>query len=341
VRKYLTAWLDSLERSGLRANTIASYRRVITHHVVPYLGSRPLQSLTALDLDRLYSELLRDGARVDTKPGGLSPRSVRYAHTLISKALSEAERKGIVPRNVARAATPPSASSARAREMSTWTPTELDAFLESMAPHPLFPILRLAAMTGMRRGELCGLRWSDLDLDRGILSVARTVTTKSYDLIVNSPKTPRSRRTIDLDAKTIGILQAWRKVQVTQQLQAGPSWADGDGYVFTRSDGALLHPNTVGKVFDSGVLAAGLPRIRLHDLRHTHATLLLAAGENAKIVSERLGHSSVAFTLDRYAHVMPGQQANAAAAVAALVDGASMAGETVAALVDGAVVTKL
>jgi integrase len=296
---------------------MASYQRTLDRYVIARIGGIRLQNLTALDLDQLYAELLLRG-RADGGP--LKPLTVRYVHVLMVSALGDAERKGIVVRSVARAATPPSGATAR-REMRTWSAEELRRFLNSIREERWFALFRVLAMTGLRRSELCGLRWIDVDLDECRLAVRQSRTTKSYEVIIDEPKTSRGRRAIDLDPETVSALRAWKTLQTRERLLAGPRWHNDLGLVFTVENGQPIHPNTIGKVFDTRAKRAGVTKIRLHDLRHTHATLLLAAGANPRVVSERLGHSSVAFTLDTYAHAMPGQQADAAAAVARLVDG--------------------
>ncbi len=261
---------------------------------------------------------------------GLSPASVRKVHVVVGKALSDAERKGIKSRNVARLATPPSVSSARAPEMKCWSPDELRTFLTSIDSHRLRPIVRLAVMSGLRRGELCGLRWSDVDLAQGTVTVRQAITVVDGKPVLGDVKTKRSRRVVDIDTATVAELRAWRKEQLLERMLVGSAWTE-TGLVFTTPLGGGVHPDSLSQGFDRLVVPRRrmsdaerqrLPiRIRFHDLRHTHASQLLAAGVNVKVVSERLGHASVAFTLDTYAHLMPGQQAQAAAAAAALVDG--------------------
>lgn len=167
----------------------------------------------------------------------------------------------------------------------------------------------------------CGLRWADLDLDGERLTVRHTITTVDHKPVEGGVKTPRSRRAIDLDAGTVTALRTQRKAQLEQRMLMGSGYTDR-GLVFAMPDGAAWNPDTIGQAFERAVDRSGLRRIVLHGLRHSHATHLLAAGVNPKVVSERLGHASVSFTLDTYGHVMPGQQADAAAAVAILVDGA-------------------
>lgn len=317
VGQYLDRWLETRPAAGLRPSTVAGYQATLQSYAFDRIGDVPLQQLAPLDLDQLYSDLLVHGRRQGD--GGLSARTVRYLHTILSKALSDAERKGQVVRNVARLASPPSSSSARAPESVAWTPTELRTFLASAADHHHAALWHLAAMTGLRRGEACGLRWSDLDLDSATLRVRRTLLVSGQNIIEGEPKTRRSRRTVDLDAGTVTMLRAHRRIQVELRMMVGAGYRDQD-LVFAMPEGKPWHPGVVSRAFDRRVRSMPeLPRIRFHDLRHGHASHLLAAGVNAKVVSERLGHSSVGFTLDVYAHVMPGQGADAAAAAAALV----------------------
>jgi integrase len=318
VATYIDEWLSTLPSTGRRPSTVQGYNRLLRTHLLPDLGHVELQSLTALALDRLYARLLTTGRR--HAEGGLSTRTVRYLHTVTGKALADAERKGLVQRNVARLASPPSSSSARAPEMSAWTPGEMSAFLEAAAGHHHGALFRVAGMTGLRRGELCGLRWADLDLEAGTVAVRRTITATPTGLVVGDVKTSRSRRVVDVDTATTAVLRRHLATQLEQRLLVGGGYTD-QGYIFAMVDGSPWNPDTISQAFTRIVGASTLPRIRFHDLRHSHASHLLAAGVNVKVVSERLGHASVAFTLDTYAHVMPGQQAGAAAAVAALVDG--------------------
>jgi integrase len=318
LESYLDDWFASLAIAGRRPTTIAGYRRLIRVHVNPALGDLELQQITAVDVDRFYAQLAAAGS-----PGGrgaLSKSSIRKAHVLIGKALGDAERKGLLQRNVARLASPPSASSARAPEMKVWTPEQLRTFLDFVATDSHGSMLRLAALTGLRRAELCGLRWQDLDLNSARLVVRQAITTVDHEPTVGDVKSTRSRRVIDLDPVTVSVLRAQRKHQLEERLLGGSEWVDS-GLVFTMPDGRGWHPDVITRAFARLVERSGLPRIRLHDLRHSHATHLLAAGTNVRVTSERLGHASVAFTLDVYGHVLPGQQADAAAAVAALVDG--------------------
>lgn len=319
VAVYLSAWLDGLATAGRAAGTLSSYRRNVATHLVPTLGGLRLQALAPGHLDALYARLLADGRR-DGK-GGLSARTVRYNHTILRKALADAVRKGLIARNVADLADPPSARSARAPEMAWWTPAELGTFLSAVAGDELHPLFRLASMTGLRRGEVCGLRWAEVNLDSGLVQVRRQLTVVDGRVIAEEhPKSDHGRRTVEVDESTVATLRHHRGSQLGRRMLVGAGWREGD-LVFCGPAGEQLHPESVAKAFVRRARIAGVPVIRFHDLRHTHCAHLIAAGRNPREISVRLGHASVSFTLDRYGHLMPEAGGDAAAAVAALVDG--------------------
>lgn len=307
--------------------TIASYRRNLRVHVVPRIGGIRLQALSPLHLDQMYADLLASGNK-RTEGETLSLRTVRYVHTILRKALSDATRKGLIVRNPSDAATPPSAKAARPPEMAFWTPAELHRFLRANEHDELFPMLRLVAMSGLRRGEACGLRWADVDLDRGGINVRQQLVIVAagdgrHDAVMQeTTKSDAGRRRIDLDQETVAVLRAHRANQAQRRLLAGGAWIDS-GLVFTRRTGGPLDPERVSSKFETRVRRFDGPRLRFHDLRHTHCAHLIGAGVNVKTISRRLGHASVSFTLDRYGHLMPEADGEAAAAVAALVDGAT------------------
>ena len=305
-------WLPAMRPPRLEATTWVEYRRKVANQVVPRVGHIKLQKVNPLHLNSLYADLLEAG-RMDGK-GGLSAKSVREMHVILRKALGDAVRWGLLVRNVALLADPPShrmATAARQATMRTWTAEQLLAFLEHVENDRLYAVWMLAANSGMRRSELGGARWQDILFDAGRLAVRQRLASVDGTPQLSVPKSPRSRRTIDLDRRTLDALRRHREQQLEERAAWGAGWHDLD-LVVTREDGYWIHPDWVTEMFRNRVRDAGLPAIRLHDLRHTHATLLLQAGVNPKIVSERLGHHSVAFTLDTYAHVLPGMQAEAA-----------------------------
>ncbi|MFT3851364.1 MAG: site-specific integrase [Ilumatobacteraceae bacterium] len=320
---YLTErWLPT-KRAQLRRSTFDSYTRNVDNHVVPRIGNIALQKLTPEDLDEFYAGLLQDGrlnGKKTGKPRGLSVKTVRYIHTIIRKALADAQRKGSVQRNVADLADAPKLSSVPRRPMKVWTAEQLRSFIEGITDNRLYPAIYLASSTGMRRGEVLGIRWEDIDLEGLRLSVRHTVLNVAYEIEISEVKTDMSRRTVDLDPRTVTVLRAWRKTQLQERVALGLRPKD-DSLVFADPDGSPVHPDLFSQTFDRLVADADVPRIRFHDLRHTHATILLKEGVPAKVVSERLGHANVAFTMSVYQHILPGMQADAAHIFAKVVFG--------------------
>ena len=313
---YLQFWLRA-QQAQLRASTLQSYESAVELHIAPRIGDVRLQAVTASTLDVLYADLLQDGRR-DGR-GGLSPHTVRNIHAVLRKALSDAARKGSILRNPAEAADPPKLGRSQVA-METWTPEQLRSFLNHTIGDRLYAAWVVAATTGMRRGEVLGLRWQDIDLEGMRLSVRQTLLSVEYDLVFSTPKTRKGTRSIALDTTTVSALRAHKARQAEERLAWGPGWGDS-GLAFTRENGSPIHPDLFSKRFGHQVKAAALPDIRLHDLRHTHATLALQAGIHPKVVSERLGHANVAITLDTYTHVVPALQSDAAELVAGLVFG--------------------
>lgn len=308
-------WLPSI-RASVRAGTFESYRRNVRVHLVPHIGSVALQALTASRLNIFYAELLAGGRR-DGR-GGLSPRTVRYVHTILRRALQAAVRWQLLARNPADLADPPSPKASRPQPTRTWSAGELSRFLASAADERTYPLWVVLGSTGMRRGEALGAHWTDVDLEAARWQVRRTLVAIGHELHDSTPKTDHGRRSVALDAGTVRVLRDWRKRQLEERMAWGPAWTD-TGRVFTREDGTDLHPERVSERFDRLVKRSKLPRLTVHGLRHTHATLALEAGIHPKVVQERLGHSSVAFTLDRYSHAIPAMQEDAAETVARLV----------------------
>ncbi|MCC5954406.1 MAG: site-specific integrase [Acidimicrobiia bacterium] len=309
-------WLPSM-RAQVKPSTWDSYSRNLELHVLPRLGHRPLRELTAALLNAAYSELLESG-HCKSK-GGLSPKTVRYLHTTLHKALADAVDAGLLGTNPAERARPPKPAKAGPTELRFWTPDQLRTFLASIAGTRLEAAWHLAAMTGMRRGEVLGLRWADVDLDAARLTVRHTIISVAYEVRESTPKTHQAR-VIDLDPETIRQLRCHHDRQQAERDRWGDDY-QGNDLVFCRENGTPLHPDTFSQSFERAIAKTDLPRIRLHDLRHTHATIALRAGVPVKVISERLGHESPAFTMKQYAHALPGMQAEAAALIASLVRG--------------------
>ncbi len=299
----------------MKPTTWDSYRRNIELHVLPRLGQRQIQRLTAAELNALYGELLANGNQKTS--GGLSPKTVRYVHTTIHRSLADAVDSGLITRNPASSAKPPRPRAAASPEMATWTAQELSTFLDSTRDDRLYPALHLAIMTGMRRGEVLGLRWQDVDLDRCRVAVRHTFVLVNNEIRSSTPKNHQAR-VIDLDHATCDVIGQHRRRQIEEEAAWGEGYLESD-LVFTREDGRPIHPGSFSEAFAQLVRASGCPRIRLHDLRHSHATLGLAAGVPVKVMSERLGHESPGFTLKQYAHVIPGMGADAAETIAEMI----------------------
>lgn len=308
------SWLP-MTRTRVKPSTFDSYRANMETHVLPVLGSRALQLLTAPMLNTLYAELLSHGG----ERGPLAAKTVRYIHTIVHKALADAVDAGIIGANVAERAKPPRPDRSRAPKIQCWEPAELAAFLESVKGTRLEAAWRLAAMTGMRRGEVLGLRWCDVDLERSRIAVRNAIVSVAYEVLESSPKSHQAR-VIDLDPTTTALLRSHRDRQERERIESGGEY-DDHGLVVCAESGSPIHPHSFSQMFEKAVERAGLRQIRLHDLRHTHATIAVKAGVPVKVISERLGHESPAFTLKQYAHVVPGMQAEAAELIATVVAG--------------------
>lgn len=304
VGRFLEAeWLPAV-RTRLRPLTYESYASNVRNHVVPRLGSVPLQQLTPPMLNSMYAEL----------GSTLAARTIRYIHAILRRAFADAVKWNRLPRNPADVADPPSSRAGTPRRMSTWSGSELGRFLESVRNDRLYACWRFLAMTGCRRGEALGLRWRYLDLRNARATIVQTVIANRD---IAETKTKHGRRTLALDAATVAALREHRDAQRDEQRLFGT--ADHCDLVFSRQDGTPIWPRSLSRSFAGHVAAADLPKIRLHDLRHTHATLALQAGVHPKVVQERLGHATISITLDVYSHAIPAMQEDAAARVAALV----------------------
>jgi len=316
VREYLVKeWLPAV-KSTIRPTTYGSYLQHVECHIVPHIGSVKLQKLSGSQVNALYAKLAESGAKNGKK--GISPMTIHHVHACLHKACKDAVRWGHISRNPLDAADPPRKKGDGTKEMKTWTAEQLKAFLDSVRDDRLAALWHTIAMTGMRRGEALGLRWSDIDLENARLSVRRALIPTNREVVVSEPKTAKGRRVIALDAGTVEVLKGQAARQLDEQKEWDAAWVDS-AYVFTAENGAALDPESVTRYFRQAVAKSMLPPIRLHDLRHTHATLALQAGIHPKVVSERLGHATISITLDTYSHAIPAMQEEAAVLIAQLV----------------------
>ncbi|MDQ2755535.1 MAG: tyrosine-type recombinase/integrase [Actinomycetota bacterium] len=323
VEAYLSQWLSghSLE---VKPKTLEDYRSLIARYVVPRIGRVKLQAVRPSTLTGLYQTLLAEGGQ-SGRP--LSARTVGYVHAVLRKAFNDAVRTDqLLPSNPADRAKRPRATVAPGvREV--WDATQLVTFLDLVAAHRLLPFFRLAAFTGARRGELLHLRWEDVRLDGSEPSVfiRGSVAVVAGRRVEGTTKSGRTR-TVSIDDGTVAILRAHAELQGKERERAGGSWRGSD-HVFRMEIGSPLHADAPGSTMRDAVNAhnrrhpdAPLPPMRLHDLRHVHATLLLRAGVPVHVVAARLGHADPAITLRVYAHVLPQQASEVAQVFASMVD---------------------
>jgi integrase len=311
----LDEWVNggwwALIKDRVKPSTAASYEANLRHHVLPTLGRIRLTSLRTEHLNRLYTDLLTDG-RLDGR-GGLGPHTVRNVHVVLRLILRDACAAGIIGRNVAELASPPPRRTPRTAPMRFWQPHELGLFLAGVRGEHLEAAWHLAALTGMRRGEIAALRWDDVDFANQRVYVRQTRGRIGTDMVISSPKSGRGRL-IDLDTETTRrfIEHQERQSETAVRLDS----VNPNRFVFLTPDFAPVRPDYFSERFLRIGAHLGLPRIRFHDLRHTYATIALATGVPIHVVSERLGHANTSTTLNVYSHVMPGMGADAAQAIA-------------------------
>jgi integrase len=310
VSEYMEQWLASIEPT-LRPGSFRRYSEVVNKHIVPIVGRMQLAKLSPLNIQSLYANRLGVG---------LSATTVALIHNVLHRALKQAVRWELLTRNVTEAVDPPRETTP---EYITWNQRQVATFLAVADGDNLAALWRLALLTGMRRGELLGLKWEDIDLTRGVLAVRRTISRGSAGTYTfGAPKTAHGRRSIALPTSAVKSLHRHRTKQLEARLGKGSAYKDQD-LVFADALGEPIHPNTLTHQFKQLCARVGVPVIRIHDLRHTSATLMLANGEHPKIVQERLGHADVGMTLNRYSHVTMDMQRTAADRLDYLISGMS------------------
>lgn len=305
---YLARWLESM-KPRVAATTWERYERLVRVQVGPALGAVPLSKLRPLHLEKLYASLLADG---------LSAQSVLHVHRLLFASLRQAVKWQLLPRNVAEAVTPPRPRHKRTEALSTPDALRVTDAVKGTALE--VPVL-LGLGTGMRRGEILGLRWQDVDLEAGRVRVTQTVQHIGNQLHFVPPKTHRSERSVSLPAFVVEALRAHKVAQNARRLLLGASWQETD-LVLERGDGGALRPDTMSKQFRKATRRLGLD-LHFHGLRHAHASLLLLGGVHLKVVSDRLGHSTIGITADLYSHVAPALEEQAAVTIDGFLGGAS------------------
>ncbi len=339
LKDYLAHWLDGLR---LAPQTVSSYRRLVRLHMSPHIGQIPIGRLTPARIRELYRYLEQHG-RADGREGGLSAKTVRYVASVLHKSLKDAVGDGLISTNPCDKADPPPARAAISPEMTVWEASEVRRFLQwgtEGLTSTLFNVFQLGFATGARRGELLALRWHDIDLDSGNISVRRslgTIRRDGHTELIEGPTKAGKPRVVTVDDDTVAALRVYKRDRASLSF----SLATADSLVFGDEEGESLLPDSVSGAFVGAqkryqnvliagiddphkdvVILEGLPRIRFHDIRHTHATILLRAGVHVKVVSERLGHSNPMTTMQIYSHVLPTIQREAADAIGRAIYGA-------------------
>ena len=301
VGTWLEVWVENYAKIKLRPSTFKTSQGFLKNHIKPQIGNIPLAELTSLDLQRFYKHLL-DGGRVDRveakkKPKGLAPKTVRNIHQMIGSAYNLAIEQHLVTKNPTQGCALPTVEH---KEMKTLTADQLSAFFQEARDSGVYELYYLDLATGLRRGELLGLKWTDIDLDRGVLKIQRAISRQNGKVVEAPLKTKNAYRTLPLSADAIDVLKQQRRKTSNSE------------WVFPSPTGGPMSPDSVLHMLQRVLKRAGLPRIRFHDLRHTFATMALQNGVDVKTVSSMLGHYSAGFTLDTYAHVTTDAQLKAA-----------------------------
>ena len=312
VAEYVRGWLDSA--SDLAPKTLERYRQLAEQQIVPYLGATAMQKLRPAQIHDWHGTLLKSGGK-DGKP--LSARTVGHAHRVLHRALERAMRLEIISRNVAHPVRPPKVESAEVTILNAAQIGEVLARLDGYGGRygllPLHPIAALAIGSGMRRGEICGLAWGAVDLDKSLVRVERSLEETTGGLRFKPPKTAHGRRTISLPVNVVDILRGHKRRLVELRLALGVGRLGADDLVFPMADGTPYSPDKLSRDWGHAVRDRKLPAANFHALRHSHASALIAAGLDIVTISRRLGHGSPAITLRVYAHAFSADRDEAAA----------------------------
>lgn len=306
---WLASWLDNHVKIRSRLTTWENYKWVADTHIIPIVGKVPIKNLRPHHLQELYRQKFESG-RID-KTGGLSARTVQLIHRICHAALEQAVREDLIVRNVAHLASLPKR---QRKEMKAMTEEQVRTFLQGNKDDPMFSAFFLLVSTGMRRGEILGLRWTDVDLDKQTVYVQRSwVKSQTKSAQFAEPKTAMSRRVIPLTAEAVAVLQQHKEKQVIikKEKEEKSKKYEDQSLIFCAEDGNPLYPGTLNTYLANALKRADLPKFRMHDIRHTFASLMIARGVPIKVVQELMGHTTVQMTLDNYTHVMPGMKEGA------------------------------
>ncbi|MCM3079598.1 site-specific integrase [Brevibacillus invocatus] len=300
LESYLQFWLENHAKSTLRTSSYTNHETVINSRIIPALGKVELDKLTPIQVTKYLTELQKED---------LSADYVKYIHAVLKKAINQAVKWQLIPKNIMDHVDPPRLT---AKEIITWTPEQANEFLSYAEKDKYYIAFVLAIYTGMRRGEILGLRWKDIDFEQAKISIQQTLyRPANQGIIFQEPKTKSAKRRIAIPQFVLQELKRHKARQNKFRLEYGAGYEDHD-LVVSYDDGRPQDPRNLLRHYERITKKSGLPPIRFHDLRHTHATMLLQMGEHPKVVSERLGHSRVGITMDVYSHVMPDMQKDAA-----------------------------
>jgi len=304
LKEYLKKWLREYGKPNLSPTTFDGYKMIVNKHLIPSLGALKLDELKPLHIVQYQNKKLRTG-RKDGKAGGLSKKTVLQHHRVLNKALKQAVMWQLLSHNPMDAV---SAPTPKQPDINFLTKQEIDELLELAKKDDQWSyyFIYLAVNTGMRRGELLGLAWEHVDFGKQTIQVKQNlIRSKEEGLIFKSPKNRSSRRIIKIESDDVKALIKLKKIQNENKLLFGPEYKNKHNLVFAKKNGEMLYPNTATKRFSALVKKLNFENVRLHDLRHSHATLMLQAGVHPKVVQERLGHATITTTLNTYSHVIP------------------------------------
>ena len=307
LETWLRQWLDGHALSNLAAKTIDSYKHELGKYVIPSLGSVRLSELRPHHIQRYITKALTNGRRL--RAGGLSHRTVQYHYRILSKSMDDAIKMGLIMFNPCKGISPPRPSRINIPALG---PDELNKLISAIKESSFYLYYYTLLLTGLRRSELLALKWNEVALDQATIYVSHSLDRlNDGSIVIKEPKSACGRRPVDLPISLVKLLRKHKANQEIERLMLSGK-PGGDDFVFSNADGTPLNPQTVTHAFAKTIKRAGMSSIRLHDLRHIHATMLLKAGVHPKVVQERLGHSSITTTLDIYSHTVPGLQKAAA-----------------------------